>query len=340
MELLQFLSLSARGRRRGGLKFPTMEEYTRRATNEAKLRGHQLLSVVKITQARLSVVTAVCEIGHTYTAQLFLFLKGLGVCKVCSSAAPRHYRRLEPDFSKSGLAEGTVVERHLDTRYCSVVCPLCSNDEYVRAGLCSGVFVCNIGSTKAGFKTCRCSKNYRWTQEQREYYLRKILTAKGLGVTFVAWESGYSGAHSKAVLSCPDHGNFIINNSRIPLTKNGCPKCKRGKGGFKKELAAFVYVLIASDGKSRFAGYGITNGIQQRKYTHTRELLKKGFEVEEWKVYEVCGVLAFEIERKIMTRFERNSQDITGFRTEATQWYNYEEVLDFVESLIEQGEDQ
>lgn len=74
-------------------------------------------------------------------------------------------------------------------------CPLCSRDEYVKAGLCSGVFTSHISGLKKGVKSCRCVRNPRWTQEQREYQIQKVCKEEGL--TFLGWEDekvGYKGA--------------------------------------------------------------------------------------------------------------------------------------------------
>lgn len=82
-------------------------------------------------------------------------------------------------------------------------CPLCSKDDYVKAGVCSGVFTSHMSGLKKGRKSCRCPMKPRMTQEQKEYQINKVCNEEGL--TFIGWENrevGYENSYSKFKWIC------------------------------------------------------------------------------------------------------------------------------------------
>lgn len=127
--------------------------------------------------------------------------------------------------------------------YWNYTCPLCSNDEYVKAGVCSGTFEKHIGSLKRGEKSCRCSKSYRWTQEQREYQINKI--CKDEGLTFVGWESLYENNLSKIQWVCSKGHNRCTPIGKF-LNGNRCKHCVSGFNGYYKDRVDekdYLYLL-------------------------------------------------------------------------------------------------
>ena len=111
-------------------------------------------------------------------------------------------------------------------------CPKCSKDEYVKAGLCSGVFESHGGDLKKGHKSCRCSDKYQWKPEHREYQIRKLCDSEKLN--FVGWteEKGYKNNTSKFSWVCSkghecvtDVGNFLNKEAR-------CNTCRKETSRF------------------------------------------------------------------------------------------------------------
>jgi|TARA_A100001518_G_C1227290_1_gene80729 hypothetical protein len=95
-------------------------------------------------------------------------------------------------FFKSGsFKDGTIFSRSLDKDkggwypYWNYKCPVCSKDEYVKAGVCSGIFKGSSTHLKNGKLSCRCAKSYRWSREQREYQILKQLDK--CGGKFISW---------------------------------------------------------------------------------------------------------------------------------------------------------
>jgi hypothetical protein len=82
------------------------------------------------------------------------------------------------DGTKFWRSENTDHKGH-KTRW-NYICPNCSNDEYVQAGLCSGIFENSGYHLKQGQRSCRCHNRYIWTLEQRDYQINKICNDENL----------------------------------------------------------------------------------------------------------------------------------------------------------------
>lgn len=135
-------------------------------------------------------------------------------------------------FLKAGFSVEDKFTRNLYKKdksggysYWEFECHLCSKDEYVSAGLCSGIFEVNLKSLTGGSKPCRCNKyNYPWTKEQREYQIKKICAGEGL--EFISWaEVGYIGCDSKFKWKCAR--GHLCENTRISnfIAGNRCKSC-------------------------------------------------------------------------------------------------------------------
>lgn len=71
----------------------------------------------------------------------------------------------------------------------------------------------------------------------------------------------------------------------------------------------------------------------------TRHALKLvSSKIESMYVVNVSGEKAWDIEKAIMENFSKESQPISGFVKEATNYNNYQDVCDFVDSLVLQGD--
>ena len=87
-------------------------------------------------------------------------------------------------------------------------CPVCSADKYTAEGLCNGVFESSSSSLLAGILSCRCSKRFYWTKEQREYQITTLLKNEGRGDTLVGFDNGTWRSRSNVTLNCAEHGNY------------------------------------------------------------------------------------------------------------------------------------
>lgn len=162
------------------------------------------------------------------------------------------------DFMKTGsFIDGTIFCRSDKVYstgakiYWKYTCPICSNDEYVKAGVCTGIFEGDVSSMKKGIRSCRCSKGYNWTQKQREYQIKKICTEEDL--TFINWcDEKYKGVFSRFRWLCKEGHKRTTSIYRF-LAKRRCKTCADEKlrldgivfGYYKKRIHEkdFLYIL-------------------------------------------------------------------------------------------------
>lgn len=195
------------------------------------------------------------------------------------------------DFIKAGFTTDYKFWRSdkLDTKrqksYWYYTCPVCSNDEYVQAGVCSGVFESKNDHLKNSNKSCRCT-HYIWTQEQREYQINKICKEEGL--TFLGWENeeGYKNSSSKFKWLCTESHECC---TRVNDFLNGAARCKTCSDIKQKESGSlygyypdrtqetdYLYILNFNNkyikvGRSFYVDKRIT---RLRKLSKTRKITK------------------------------------------------------------------
>lgn len=147
-------------------------------------------------------------------------------------------------FIKAGFTEDHVFTRNTERVtgkgkyiYWNYTCPACSNDEYVKAGVCDGVFTSHISHLKPGRKSCRCGGNYYWTQEQRKYQIEKVCSEEEL--TFMGWSDekvGYKNSKSKFSWVCSEGHNCKTDVNSFLHNGTRCMTCRIDK---QKEQGAF-----------------------------------------------------------------------------------------------------
>lgn len=214
-------------------------------------------------------------------------------------------------------------------------CPKCSSDEYVTKGLCDGVFESAESVLLQGQLSCRCSKVYRWTKEQRRYCIEKYLSDNHLAFNFVDWVGEYRHSGSKFLLKCSEHLPWETDFGRLG-NKFGCPHC--AKSGFKAHEPGCFYVLRAINDETShdFTGFGVTGDLDSRLSVHKRKLRKRGYRIVDLEYFNFQqGQRALDIERSIKRNFEIQNTGIEGFMSEATYSYNYDNILSWVDKVLD-----
>ena len=301
------------------------------------------LNTKDYASGRRMCVEAICgECGnHWETTNVESFIAGTG-CPQCGYAAVSK-SKIKPDnimidsFLKSGkFVVGTKFWRSPEqpSSYWEYSCPICSTDEYVQNGLCSGIFKASSGHLQQGKMSCRCNKQYDWTDEQREYQIKKALTAEQRGYSFVGWPEPHKNKDSKVTLNCAKHGNWDASIHSILNSGTRCSAC--GKKGFNISNDGYVYVLQVEGVAGDFTGYGISNVPLRRLMEHSRNLSEYGFKITDKKVTLMqTGRQASDVERLIKQTFEICPQEVSGFITEATHSHLYQNVVDFVQKQLD-----
>lgn len=268
-------------------------------------------------------------------------LKGYG-CPKCRSSSLAKVNTKEYEVMVSGFNNGLGwtdkkfvrserVNKNGHKMYFNYSCDICSNDEYVKESLCTGLFSSDSTALKNGSLSCRCSKRYLWTEQQREYQIRGCLFTENK-LSFLGWDKGYSNIYSTVLINCNTHGEFKTSFSSLFYNKTSCPSCS--VTGFDSTKPAWIYVLYVKGVERSFTGFGISNVIDKRLRKHYNNLSKLNLEMSEVMTYSLDGGLAASIEKEIGKNFEIVSQGIEGFIKEATYAENFNSVIKFVEGKI------
>lgn len=209
---------------------------------------------------------------------------------------------------RSTLPDSSLIERFMttgrflpDTRFerlednsWNYRCPACSGDEYVKQGLCSGVFNSKAGRLLDGKSCCRCHKgSYRWSADQRGYQVSKYLSP--LGHKFNGWEDGYVNTLSNVLWECNiGHSNKTsFSNLKSRLS---CKTCNAN--GFKPHLPASIYIVRWSNEDCSVLKFGITNKSVDSRVTSQKKkslLLPKVL----YEFYHPSGQIVLDCENTI-----------------------------------------
>ena len=223
------------------------EQYMIRIKRECEKRGYKFLGFNINKGCKVSSDTLIKlynnATGNSWdTTNISNFFQGQGD-PIAGRKRADSARRLEDiehinNFMNTGsFAEGTKFEKigvfgtSDYAYYWNYTCPICSNDEFVKAGVCSGIFTARQSNLQKGFVSCRCAKNYKYSKEQREYQVEKICKEDGL--TFIRWEGSYKSNRSKLIWLCKDGHKCSSTLSDFMVGKrcNTCFKIKQRENG-------------------------------------------------------------------------------------------------------------
>lgn len=166
--------------------------------------------------------------------------------------------------------------------------------------------------TGKGCKKCRYEEQSVSQTHDLDLFIKKAKLVHG--DNYIYSDVSYTGAHSKVIIKCPQHGAFM-QKPNAHLNGNGCPSCS--KNGFDKNSDGFVYFLQASG----LIKVGITNDINRRS-TELRRATPFSFELI--KCLKMNGFMAVFIERYFHKKYQNSG--LTGFDG-ATEWLNYSPEL-------------
>lgn len=142
-------------------------------------------------------------------------------------------------------------ETKRDNRGCypfwEYLCPVCSQDQFTKAGLCSGVFTGSLTHLKKGRVSCRCSKSVRWKKEHIEFQISQLLIKESHCIDF-SWVTPYNNKKSKFHWSCIQGHSCTTSVTKFLNGKQRCDSCARedGKWGYytyRQEEEDNLYLL-------------------------------------------------------------------------------------------------
>lgn len=257
-------------------------------------------------------------------------------CTICGNSITNRLpdeAHIEAFFKSGVFQEGTKFWKS-DKRnkvgydiYWNYTCPVCSNDEYVKAGLCSGVFTSGMSDLKAGRKSCRCSKAFKWTEEQRTYNI--ISKMKKIETTdiYVGWVTGFKDWRSKFIRKCLLHGEYETSVNGFLYRSHGCPQCSN-----HAQKQSYINSIFDDEDNLVAIKFGIAKDYKTR---FDKQKYKTPFKTVQSYVWDFptvpsCKSAEKEIKDTIICKFLPKEQYIDGY-TETTSPEN----LNYIISIFE-----
>lgn len=114
-----------------------------------------------------------------------------------------------------------------------VRCPICSDDEYVEAGVCTGIFEAGLPSLLNGNLPCRCGDSKVISIEIYEYEVKRLCEEEGLEYLGLDDKGSRGKKETKIVWKCKD--GVIHYDTRLGLFLEDGSRCKCGKNRTPKE---------------------------------------------------------------------------------------------------------
>lgn len=321
-------------------KIKSWEEYKAECEAVAK-EGITILGFIEPWQGSRTKLKCFCEKhGQWRTTVIHSFKNGNSCPKCSGEKAAFRGKAQKPNlkqdsfhiegFMKTGsfhpetkFFRSKRVDSEGAKNYWNYTCPVCSNDEFVKAGVCSGKFEAKTGSLKEGRLSCRCYKSYHYTKDQWEYRLKK--ECKERGYEFINWKNEKFGNRAKFIYLCPLHGKQTITPNHL-LRGKGCPQCA---GQNQQEC----YINFVHDEDTPVAvKFGIANNSKIRLREQNRKNLfqMKQVQVYHFNLVENCKAAERacleELECGILT--DRELED--GY-TETTSIQNLDKIIKIYE---------
>lgn len=277
-------------------------QYKVRVEREANERGYMFTGWAETFSGFKTKCLLVCPTHGMWSSSTAVnFLRGSG-CPQCGNKKGNQKNDTlhTEEFMKSGaFLPGTKFWRAVQgTLYWSYTCPRCSHDEYVKAGLCCGIFTGQVSNFKNGHPACRCSPFFRWTKEQREYQVKKEMKRrheKGVSsLLFVGWatrESHFNGS-SRFNFLCPEHGEQSKSLDSFFLQGSDCPQCA---GSSQRQC--YIH-RVMDEGLDVALKLGIAKDWQRRLRNQNTNNLFQSENIGVWEFKEVKDCKAAERECK------------------------------------------
>lgn len=237
------------------------------------------------------------------------------------------------DFMSTGkFKEGTKFwkSERVDSKgahqHWNYTCPICSHDEYVKAGLCSGVFESASTHLKRGKISCRCSSFYRWTKDQYAYRIKKKMDESGTADVFIRICSNFKNSKSKFIRKCSRHGRYETSISDYCSYNIGCPIC-----GCRDQKEAYINIIKKGDEVVALK-FGIAKNSKQRIKNQDR---RSEFQIEQYGVWlfqkiNACKIAENHVRKSIKCRLLSKEQMPDGY-TETTSADNLEAITKIYE---------
>lgn len=267
------------------------EQLDRVCTKICEDAGKRFLGVAEYNEKTInkSLLVIYCPIHNTTqsTTSLNSMRGGSYGCDLCAREGISKSKIKTDEYFLStfkipdhvSLTRDTITEYQKGYKpYWYLTCDKCSNDKYVKAGLCSGIFKTTHGQLQSGQLPCRCSKSKGLTKEMVMFDIEAVCRKRGY--TFHDFvEEPRSYGRAKFTYTC-NRGHLNYSDRHKMVTMNyGCKKCSEfGTTYSTPDREDFLYLILLWDKECDiFLKVGRTFE-RRRRY---REYIKEGLLVSE-----------------------------------------------------------
>lgn len=302
-----------------------------------KLNGYDIIGVCREkVRPRLIVQCPVCREdselngGAIYKVDMDSLQKGIKCCE-CSDRPKRTESVWNTLLRRKSIVAGQ--------EYLGMLAPWNGNSTYIRlrCKTCGHEHEkCTIANYMKGRDCPVCAIEKRAVAKIKsdkvmiDSFVKNGTFAEG---TLFSRDTGLSDRRKWKVLCGECNESYISDKSNLQAGKRSC-SCSSG-GGIDVKLSVHFYVLLITGKTREFVGFGITNFLERRMYSHRRELSLHGLSCEIVKCVKFeDGREALRLESKMKRELDIKNQGIDGFRREAVDVSQLDTVLAYFEERL------
>lgn len=211
-------------------------------------------------------------------------------------------------------------------------CPICSIDEYVQAGVCSGKWERTSHEWKSGVLPCRCNPSCVYTQEQWDYRLNKVSSERGH--IFLKYDKPSRTVHWMCILG-HEHtssvNNYItgIDCNQVSSYKNSMDtKIKFGFYPNRKDEKDYLYILTKPNSNIFKIGRSFTP-VKRCDNINREYNLDYGI----FKLYSNTHKNVHKLEQEVLYKFN-SFRKRTTYTTECLSNEVLNKVINYIEENI------
>lgn len=305
----------------------------RRVAEEKGLKFISFIGEFKGARTKLALLCPNHGFWDSTTVSSFV-LQGCGcpTCKISllSEANTKDTEGYIAEFMATGKFHRATKfwrsERKTSRGFCGYwfyECPVCNVDEYAKAGLCNGIFEILGCQLKKGHLACRCSKQYKYTEEQWTFRMEK--ETKNNDHVLVKWLSK-PGRFKKFQYLCPHHGEQVATANNY-LSGRGCPICAG-----KNQQQCYINQVFDGDLIVSLK-FGIAKDSSRRTRDQNSSNLFKMGQIGIWEFPSVKSCKAAEKQcKKELECGVLSKRDLEDGHTETTHIKNLDRIIEIYEN--------
>ena len=239
------------------------DQYLVRVARVAESVGILVKGYTGVFKGNLTEVNFVCSIHGGFSNTVANVLSNdISPCSDCARTHAGYSGRLSKDtvigrFTASGqFPLGPTFTPTSTLNKWIYHCPICSVDEYHKAGLCDGRFVSHRTSLEKGYLPCRCSIYPRLTKEQAKFKLSNIVRSYQINNKRFSSVVDFS-----KYIKCLSNGDHLLDYNKL---QQDMPR------EYRKNKLDNLYVLKMYDGIEVMIKVGRTFNLKERFIPYKR----------------------------------------------------------------------